>query len=228
MDKINMPTHVAIILDGNRRWAKERGLSSSQGHLEGSNTFNKIAEYVFKKGIKVLSVFAFSTENFNRSDEEVNYLMDLFIKVFKAQFKRLKNENIKVIFSGRRSNLSSKVTKAMEKLEKDTIENEYILNICLNYGGQSEIVDAVKKIVDQKIDISLLDTNNFKNYLYNNLPDIDLVIRTGGEQRISNFMLYQLAYAELYFVDTYWPDFTCQDFDRIINDYGKRERRIGK
>lgn len=222
-----IPNHLAIILDGNGRWATERGLSRSAGHLEGSKTLIKMVEHIFKQGVKVLSVFAFSTENFKRSEEEVNYLMNLFIKVFNSQFKRLKKENIKVVFSGRKDNLLPNVLKAMEKLEKETSSNEYIFNICFNYGGQSEIVDAVKKIINDNVDVNTIDTETFKHYLYNELPDIDLVIRTSGEERISNFMLYQLAYAELYFTDTYWPAFDEKEFDKAIDAYNKRDRRFG-
>lgn len=226
--KDNIPVHIGIIMDGNGRWATKQNLSRSMGHLEGSKTLIKVAEHILKKGVKVLSVFAFSTENFNRPKEEVDYLMNLFVKTFKTYFKRLQKNNIKVLFSGRKDNLPSKVINVMKKLEDDTINNKYIFNICLNYGGQSEIVDAVKKIIDSKIDISTINTENFKRYLYNDLPDIDLLIRTSGELRISNFMLYQLAYAELTFVKKYWPDFTSNDFDKILVKYSRRHRRFGK
>lgn len=227
MQNYNIPSHVAIILDGNGRWATERGLSRSAGHLEGSKTLTKMAEYIFKKGVKVLSVFAFSTENFKRNKEEVDYLMDLFVKMFTSQFKRLKKENIKVIFSGRRDNLLPKVIKAMETLERDTFNNEYIFNICLNYGGQAEIVDAFKKIIKSNVDINTINCDTFKHYLYNDLPDIDLVIRTSGEERISNFMIYQMAYAELYFTDTYWPAFNGIEFDKAVEAFNNRNRRFG-
>lgn len=228
MKELIIPNHVAIILDGNRRWAKEHGLSIKEGHKKGANNIVKITEHIFKKGIKVLSVFAFSTENFNRSKDEVDNLMSLFLSFFKSQGEKIKKENIKVIFSGNREQLSNSLVKAMEKLEKETVNNDYIFNICLNYGGQTEIIDAVKKIVKEKVDTNKLDNDTFKNYLYNQLPDIDLLIRTSGEQRISNFMLYQLAYAELFFIDTYWPAFTCQDFDLILNEYNNRNRKFGK
>jgi undecaprenyl diphosphate synthase len=222
-----IPNHIAIILDGNGRWATKRGLPRSAGHKEGSKTLLKLVEHIFKKGIKVLSVFAFSTENFKRNKEEVDYLMNLFIKMFKTQFKRLKKENIKVIFSGRKNNLPANVIESMNAIENDTKDNEYIFNICLNYGGQHEIVDAVKKIINDKVDINSIDTETFKHYLYNDLPDIDLLIRTGGEKRISNFMLYLLSYSELYFTDTYFPDFNGSEFDKAIDEFNNRERRFG-
>lgn len=225
--KQNIPTHVGIIVDGNGRWATERGLSRSMGHLEGSNTLWKVAEHILNKGVKVLSVFVFSTENFKRSKEEVDYLMKLFIKMFTTKYKELKKKNIKVIFSGRTDNLPPRVIDAMKIMEEETKNNSHIFNVCLGYGGKQEIIDAVKKIVDSKIDIDTIDTDTFKKYLYNDLPDIDLLIRTSGEMRISNFMLYQLAYAELFFSKTYWPDFTPKEFDEILEDYAKRHRRFG-
>jgi undecaprenyl diphosphate synthase len=143
------------------------------------------------------------------------------------QFKKLKKENIKVLFSGRKDGLPSDVIESMELIEKDTKNNEYVFNICLNYGGQQEIVDALKKVINDKVDINSIDTETFKYYLYNDLPDIDLLIRTGGEKRISNFMLYLLSYSELYFTDTYFPDFNKEEFDKAISEFNNRERRFG-
>jgi undecaprenyl diphosphate synthase len=224
-----IPNHLGIILDGNGRWAKKRGLPRSKGHLEGSKNVSRIAEYVFNKGVKIFSLFAFSTENFNRSAEEVSYLMDLFVKYFTKELKKIKDNGIKIIFSGRRFNLSEKILKVMDKVTKETANNEKgILNFCFNYGGKSEIVDAVKKIVNDKVDIDSINEESIKNYLYQDLPDIDLLIRTSGEMRISNFMLYQLAYSELYFTNTLWPDFKGEDLDKAFIEYGKRDRRFGK
>lgn len=223
-----VPKHVAIIMDGNGRWATEKGLLRSEGHLEGSKVIMKIAEHAFDMGVKILSVFAFSTENFKRSKEEVDYLMDLFTEFFTRELNRMKEKDIKVIFSGRKDRLPEELLKVMEKDERETANNKHgILNVCLNYGGHSEIVDAVKKIIKNKVDIDSIDEESFKSYLYYNLPDIDLVIRTSGEQRISNFMPYQLAYAELYFPITYWPAFGEKDFDLAIEEFNKRTRRFG-
>lgn len=227
MNNLIIPNHVAIIMDGNGRWATEKGMARSAGHLEGSKTLIKMVEYIFNRGVKVLSVFAFSTENFKRSSDEVNYLMDLFIKIFKTELNRLKKNNVKVVFSGSKENLSNKVIKAMNKLEAETSTNEYIFNICLNYGGQLEIVDAVKKIINSNIDVDTINVDLFKKYLYQSLPDIDLVIRTSGEQRISNFMIYQMAYAELYFTNTYWPDFNKDEFEKALVAFNNRDRRFG-
>ncbi len=232
-NNISLPNHLAIIMDGNGRWATERGFNRSKGHLEGSKTLKKIALYAYERGIKVLSVFAFSTENFKRSNEEVNFLMNLFIKMFNREFQTFIDKNVKVIFSGRREQLSPKVLRAMDKISKATINNtKGILNICLNYGGQDEIVDATKRISNDilkgHIKVDNIDRALFKTYLYHDLPDIDFVIRTSGESRISNFMLWQLAYAELYFPKVYFPAFTEEDFDMAILEFNKRNRRFGE
>ncbi len=225
MDNI-VPSHVAIIMDGNGRWATERGLSRSAGHLEGSKTLDKICTYAFNRGIKILSVFAFSTENFKRSGEEVNYLMNLFIKTFKKYRNKFNEENIKVVFSSHDGGLGNAVREAMHDLEESTKNNtRAILNICLNYGGHIELVDAVQKIVDANIKV--INEKVIEDNLYQVLPPIDLLIRTSGEYRISNFMLWQLAYSEFYFTDTYFPAFTEAEFEEAISSYSKRHRRFG-
>ncbi len=227
-----VPSHVAIIMDGNGRWAKNRGLKRTNGHKKGAEALKKISEYVYDKHIKILSVFAFSTENWKRDKEEVDYLMNLFIKAFKENFEVVKKKNVKVIFSGVKEKLSDKVIKQMDKMMDDTKDNKNgIFNICLNYGGQDEIVEATKKIskevVNGNIDIKDINKDMFNKYLFNDLPPIDLLIRTSGEYRISNFMLWQMAYAELYFTDTLWPDFDEKEFDKALDSYNKRDRRFG-
>ncbi len=226
MDNIKIPTHVGIILDGNGRWAKARGLKRTAGHLAGYKNLLKLSKYILDKGTKYLSVFAFSTENFLRPAEEVNYLMDLFIKGFNEDRGYFKKENIKVVFSGRKDKLSSKVLTAMAKMEEETENNTLgTLNICLNYGGRAEIVDAVNKII--KNGEKEITEESFKNYLYNDLPDIDFMIRTSGELRISNFMLWQISYAELYFPKCYFPDFNEIEYDKALIEFTKRDRRFG-
>lgn len=226
LDNIKIPCHVGIIMDGNGRWAKERGLNRSKGHEAGYKTLKTTAKYILDSGVKVLSVFAFSTENFNRPKEEVDFLMNLFIKGFKKDSAFFNKENIKVIFSGRKEPLKKDVIEAMEYLSKSTKNNtKGILNICLNYGGRSEIVDAVNHII--KDNLKEVDEEVINNYLYNKLPDIDLLIRTSGEVRISNFMLWQLSYAELYFPKCYFPDFNQEEFDKALLEYTKRDRRFG-
>lgn len=227
---IKIPNHVAIILDGNGRWATKRGLSRSLGHKEGFKTLQKLSKYIFKKGVKVLSVFAFSTENFKRDKEEVNYLMNLLINNFKKLID--KENNVKIVFSGRRSNLRDDVIKAIEEIEEITKNNtNHIFNICFNYGGKADIIDATKNIVkdvlEGKINIDDINEVNYNNYLYNSIPDIDLLIRTSGEMRISNFMLFQSAYAEMYFPDVLFPDFKEREFDEALEAYSARDRRFG-
>jgi len=226
LDNIKIPCHVGIIMDGNGRWAKERGLNRSKGHEAGYKTLKTTAKYILDSGVKVLSVFAFSTENFNRPKEEVDFLMNLFIKGFKKDSAFFNKENIKVVFSGRKEPLKKDVIETMEYLSESTKNNtKGILNICLNYGGRSEIVDAVNHII--KDNLKEVDEEVINNYLYNKLPDIDLLIRTSGEVRISNFMLWQLSYAELYFPKCYFPDFNQEEFDKALLEYTKRDRRFG-
>ena len=233
MENLKIPYHVGIILDGNGRWATERGLKRSEGHKAGFETLKILSKHVFTRGVKVLSVFAFSTENFNRTKDEVDYLMNLFLKGFKSSIKEFNKNNIKVVFSGRKEPLSDKVYKSMKSLEKETLNNTGgILNICLNYGGQTEIVDTTKKLIndvlDGKLKIEDITPEIFMKNLYNDLPPIDFLIRTSGEIRVSNFMLFSLAYAEMYFPHTYFPDFKEDEFDKALEEYTKRDRRFGK
>jgi len=223
---LKIPNHVAIILDGNGRWATENNKKRSMGHKAGYETLKRVSKYILNKGTKYLSVFAFSTENFNRPKEEVDYLMNLFVTGFSKDKNYFNKENIKVIFSGRKENLRDDVVDTMNCLEGMTKNNTLgVLNVCLNYGGRSEIVDACQKIIDDKV--TNIDENVFKKYLYNDLPDIDLCIRTSGECRISNFMLWQLSYAELYFPKCYFPDFLEEEYDKALIEYTKRDRRFG-
>ncbi len=228
---MEVPKHVAIIMDGNGRWATNKGLKRSEGHLEGSKTLEKIALHAMDMGIEVLSVFAFSTDNFKRDKEEVDYLMNLFIKMFKTKFDKIAKKGIKVVFSGRKNNLNNKVMDAMDNMEVKTKDNQRgILNICLNYGGQEEIIDASLKLaldINKGLNIDSFKREDFYKYLYQDLPPIDLLIRTGGELRISNFMLYQLSYSEFYFTNTYFPDFDKSEFNKALFMYQNRDRRYG-
>ena len=227
-----LPTHVGIIMDGNGRWAKQRGKRRSEGHLEGSKILKRISKHIFDKGIRVLSVFAFSTENFKRSKEEVDYLMNLVVKYFKKEANEFKKNNIKVLISGRKDRLSDDVLNAIEYIESYTSDNDGgILNICFNYGGQEEIIDAAKKIAIEykkgSLDLDSLNKETFNSFMYNKLEPIDFLIRTSGEERISNFMLYQIAYSELYFTDVLFPDFNEDELDKALEEYKKRNRRFG-
>lgn len=225
--KNDIPRHVAIIMDGNGRWATRQGKKRTEGHYAGYKTLKKVALHILKKGVKVLSVFAFSTENFKRSEEEVGYLMNLFTEGFTKDTHYFFENNVRVIFSGRREPLKDKVYNAMMELQEKTKDCDGgILNICLNYGGQSEMVDTCKKIAElykeNKINLDELTPETLYKYLYNDLGPVDLMIRTSGECRISNFMLYNIAYAELYFTSTCFPDFDNDEFDKALLDYKNR------
>lgn len=226
MNKLN---HLAIIVDGNGRWAKNMGKIRSYGHLKGYENLKKIINYVNDNlDIKYISLFIFSTENFKRSKDEVDYLMNLFKKGFKEEKDIYIKKNMKVVFSGKKEGLSNDIISIIEEIESSTKDNTgLVVNFCLNYGGRSEIVDACKKIIDDKIDKNDITEDLFKDYLYNKLPDIDLMIRTSGEQRISNFMLWSLSYSELYFTKTYFPAFTTTELLEIIDDFNNRDRRYG-
>ncbi len=222
-----IPTHVAIIMDGNGRWATRQGKKRTEGHYAGYKRLKKTALYILDKGVKYLSVFAFSTENFARSKEEVGYLMDLFVKAFHKETSFFVDHNIKVLFSGRREPLSDEVLKIMDKVVSDTKDcTGGVFNVCLNYGAQAEIVDTTKKIAELykagRIELDDINTDSYYHYLYNDLPPVDLMIRTSGEIRISNFMLYSISYAELYFTSTCFPDFDEKEFDKALEDYQKR------
>lgn len=226
MNKLN---HLAIIVDGNGRWAKSIGKIRSYGHLKGYENLKKIINYVNDNlDIKYISLFVFSTENFKRSKDEVDYLMNLFKKGFKEEKDVYIKKNMKVVFSYKKEGLSKDIISIIEEVESSTKTNTgLVVNFCLNYGGRSEIVDACKKIIDDKIDKNDITEELFKDYLYNKLPDIDLMIRTSGEQRISNFMLWSLSYSELYFTKTYFPAFTTTELLEIIDDFNNRDRRYG-
>ena len=225
MNNIIVPNHIGIIMDGNRRWAKEKNKKTIEGHLAGANRIISLAKYIFDKGVKYLSIYAFSTENFNRSAEEVSYLMGLIIKFFNERVNELHDYNIKIVVSGLRDNLSKDVLKCIDNVVELTKNNtDGVLNVCLNYGGRREIVDAVNKIKEANITVT---EDNFGKYLYNDLPDLDFVIRTSGEERISNFMLWQISYAEFYFPKVYFPDFDEKEFDKALEIYNNSNRRFG-
>ena len=232
MNENKLPNHIGIIMDGNGRWATKRGLPRSAGHKAGAENLKKLCKHINKLGLNYLSLYAFSTENFKREVSEVNYLMNLFIEMFTNDFKFLIEDNVKVLFSGRREGLPNNVVKAIKKMENDSKNNTgTVLNICLNYGSQDEIVDMVKKISAEvksgKIDIEDIDKELVNKNMYYELPPVDYVIRTSGEMRISNFMLWQSSYAEYYFPETLFPDFNSVEFDKALGAYNKRDRRFG-
>ncbi len=225
---LKVPEHVAIIVDGNGRWAKERGYSRMKGHDAGFENLKELGTYILSKGIKVLSVYVFSTENFKRDKKEVNHLMDLFVLMFKRDKNFFMKNNIKVVFSGRDEPLPKKVIEARDKLAELTKNNTGgIFNVCLNYGGRAEVVDATKRMIEDGIKAEDITEEMYSKYMYQDLPDVDLMIRTSGEIRLSNFLLWELSYAELYFTKIKFPDFKKADFDDAILEFTKRDRRFG-
>lgn len=231
-EELIIPTHVGIIVDGNGRWAQQRGLSRSEGHKAGFHRLKEICIYAKEMGLKYLSLYVFSTENFKREKKEVDYLMNLFVRLYKDEFQDLMKNGIRVVFSGRREPLPPKVLDAMDRIVEESKDNtEAVVNFCLNYGGQTEMLDMTKKIaqqvVDGKLAIEDITLDTLHDNLYQNLPPLDYVIRTSGELRLSNFMLYQASYAEFYFPKTYFPDFTTNDFKDAIVEFNKRNRRFG-
>ena len=218
--------HLAIILDGNGRWAKKRGLPRTMGHRQGVETLVKIVRCCSDIGIKHLTVYAFSTENWNRPEQEVNYLMNLLEEYFKGLGKKLRNRNVKLKVIGEKTKLSDKLISIIDEVQEDTKNNTgMIFNIAFNYGSKDEIINAVKNMVNDNVTIT---KENLDNYLYTNESgNVDLLIRTSGEQRISNFLLWQIAYAELYFTDVHWPDFKEKELEKALEDYQNRDRRFG-
>jgi len=232
--KANLPKHIAIIMDGNGRWAKRRNLPRTAGHRQGIKTVEKIVEAAASLGIKILSLYAFSTENWDRPKAEIDMLMRALANFLKHNATKLIKNNIKLLVMGDTSCFSSDIKEMLSEIQQKTANNSgLIVNLALNYGSRSEIVMAAKRIVDKvesgSLNADSIDENIFSQFLYTkDLPDPDLLIRTSGEMRISNFMLWQLSYAELYFCNKFWPDFTKNDLEQAIKEYQKRERRFGR
>lgn len=227
-----IPTHIGMIVDGNGRWAQQRGLSRSVGHREGFTRLKNICIYAQEIGVKYLSLYVFSTENFKRAKPEVDFLMNLFVSMFHTEFQEIMDRGAKIVFSGRREPLPKEVLEAMDEMaEKSKNNTGTVLNFCINYGGQTEMLDMTKKIAQEvlegKLMIDDITLDTLHDYLYQDLPPLDFVIRTSGELRLSNFMLYQASYAEFYFPKIYFPDFTEHDFDAAIVEFNKRNRRFG-
>ena len=228
----NLPEHIAIIMDGNRRWAKKNNLNTAQGHKEGAENLKRISKFANKIGIKYLTVYAFSTENWKRSEEEVGAIMKL-LKFYILYFFKSYDENIKVNVIGRIGDLPKDLQKEIRSVEEKTKNNTgLVLNIAFNYGGRDEIVTAVKtitqKVLDGKLKIDDITENEISNSLYTaGQPDPDLLIRTSGEERISNFLPWQISYSEFVFTDKYWPEYSNSDLLESIQIYQKRTRRFG-
>lgn len=232
--ELKIPNHIAIILDGNGRWAKKKGLPRTVGHTNGAKALQRTIEACKKFGIKTLTVYAFSTENWSRPKEEVDFLMNLFFNYLTKQSKKLIENKIRFVVLGDKSRFSPEIQNAMKKLESDTKDfTEFTFNVALNYGGHAEIVKATKEIAqdvkDGKISIDDIDEKIFESHLYTHdqLPP-DLIIRTSGEQRLSGFLLWQCSYSEFYFPQVHFPDFNEEQLKIAIQEYSKRDRRYGK
>ena len=231
-NELLLPTHVGIIMDGNGRWAQERGMIRTMGHKRAVSTLKDLCIHMADMGIKYVSLYAFSTENFKREIKEVEFLMDLFINTFNKEFGFLKEKKCRVVFSGRKEPLPQSVLDAMDKIMEETsINSDLVLNICLNYGSHAEIVDMTKKLCEMyknnEINLDDITEDFIQENMYQNLPPLDYVIRTSGELRLSNFMMYQASYAEFYFPKVYFPDFNNEEFDKAIEEFNKRNRRFG-
>jgi len=235
MEDISNPlSHIAIIMDGNGRWAKKRNLPRTHGHIEGVKRVEEIVQAASEMGIKVLTLYAFSTENWTRPEDEVSMLMRTLISVLNKKIRRLNKANIKLQFIGRKEGIPKAVLKTIDSATQLTKNNTgMILNVAFNYGGRIEILDAVKKIAtevnERKIKVSNINEDVFNEALYTKgLPDPDLLIRTSGEQRLSGFLIWQSAYSELVFMDVFWPEFRKIDFMRAIRTYQRRKRKYGR
>ena len=225
--------HVAFIMDGNGRWAKERNLPRTAGHKAGVERIHEIADACKEFNIKAMSLYAFSTENWNRPQDEIDFLFSYIDVFFKRYIKTAHKDQTRIIVSGDITRLPTKVQKTLNKAIEETKDyNKFYFNVCLNYGSYAELVKATKEIAtlvkDNKLDINDINSETINNHLYTkDLPPVDLLIRTSGEMRLSNFMLYQLAYSEFVFTDTYWPDFSKDEFVKCLNIYNSRNRRYG-
>lgn len=223
------PAHIGFILDGNRRWATGQGLPTLEGHRKGYENLKEIAKECFDRGVQYVSAFIFSTENWNRSKEEVGYLMDLAVKVATKDTDDLVKNNIKVFMVGSEVGVPAKVLKAFRSVEERSQSNTGgVLALCFNYGGFQEITDALRAIAKEGAAPDDISKEVIEQHLYHpEIPSIDLLVRTSGEQRISNFMLWRTAYAELIFVKKHWPAFTLSDLDQALEEYARRNRRFG-
>lgn len=229
-----VPTHLGFIVDGNRRWAKEHGLLSSEGHRRGYEVLKKIAYVCKDRGIKYMSAYIFSSENWGRSADEVGYLMKLFLFAFRHDMRKFIDDGFRIVFLGRRDRVSQEILDIMDEAETESAGNsDATLAIHFNYGGHAEIIDAARHLAADvqsgRADLAEMTDDKFRQYLYHpEVPDMDMMVRTSGEQRVSGFALWRIAYSELMFLDKKWPDMTEADIDTIIAEYSHRNRRFGK
>lgn len=225
----SIPKHIAIIMDGNGRWAKEKGKLRVEGHKKGAENIEKIIDYSIKLGVKYLTVYAFSTENWKRPEVEVKALMKLFAKYLDDKKEELKKQGVKLLVTGTEENIPNKLLKKIRNTEEYLSDcNQITFNIAFNYGGRKEIVDGINKIIKENRENKEINEEEFKKYMYRpEIPDPELVIRTSGEFRVSNFLLWEIAYSEFYVTNVYWPDFDEREYDLAIASYNKRDRRFG-
>jgi undecaprenyl diphosphate synthase len=228
-DSKPIPTHLGFILDGNRRWARSQGLPTIEGHRRGYDNLKKIASEAFDKGVQYVSAYIFSAENWNRAEDEVSYLMKLALKIATQDAKEYIKNNIRIVALGRKERVPEAVYEALKKAEADSQHNTGgTLVLCFNYGGHNEVVDAVKRIVESGISSEEIDTQLVSDNMYHpDIPAIDMMVRTSGEQRLSGFMLWRIAYAELFFTQKHWPEFGVDDLAEVLESYGSRSRRFG-
>jgi undecaprenyl diphosphate synthase len=230
MDKTySLPYHVAFIMDGNGRWAERRGLPRLDGHRKGANNVRPVIEYLNEKGVKYVTLYAFSTENWNRPDDEVDGLFKILESMIRKESWELHRKGARLRHIGRLNNLSNELKKSIKDVVKLTENNNGInVGIAFNYGGRAEILDAVRNITEREIEVRDIDEESFRRFLYtDDYPDVDLVIRTGGEIRTSNFLIWQTAYSEYYFTPVLWPDFGEEELDKALRTYSRRQRRFG-
>ncbi|MGH7765514.1 MAG: polyprenyl diphosphate synthase, partial [Candidatus Dormibacteraceae bacterium] len=229
LDPARLPGHIAIIMDGNGRWARRRGKPASFGHRAGVRTIKRVLDACEKLGVKVLSIYAFSTENWSRPRAEVRALMRLFHETMQREIEEMHRRGVRIVVSGRRDDLSARMRDRIDEAMQRTAGNTNgVLNVCLNYGGRAEIVDAVKRIVSDGLAADEIDESAVSARMYNpDLPDPDLIIRTAGERRVSNFLLWQGAYSEMLVSETLWPDYDVVDLKAALADYASRVRRFG-
>ncbi len=229
MDDITIPQHIGFVVDGNRRWAKKHGIPTYEGHLAGYNALREVSFACMEAGVKYMSLFVFSTENWKRSQAEVKGIMSLVLRLLTVDGKLFDKNNIRLIVLGVREGLDAKIIKAINNIEERTKNNTAgTLAVCVNYGGQREIVDAVKKIVQSGVTPDVIDEDLIAENLYGaHIPPMDLIVRTSGEKRLSNFMLWRAAYSEFIFLNKLWPDMTKNDVTAILKEYAKRSRRFG-
>lgn len=225
----DLPRHVGIIMDGNRRWAKERDLPVIKGHVAGQEALRHIVDHAFRKGVSYLTVYAFSTENWQRSQSEVGFLMQQIILALKKHVSEFIDSGVRIVFLGTQDGLPPRVKRAIADAEASTQHGtKGTLGICINYGGHQELVDAAKQLIRAGLPPEAVTADSLAQHLYHpEIPPVDLVIRTSGEQRLSNFMLWRAAYSEFIFRDEYWPDFTPAVFDECLVEYNRRQRRFG-